>query len=111
MITIGSNISAGRITVRFPYSPEVVAKIKTVKVRQWHDEGKYWSFPYSKPVLEVILTVLAGEEVEIDPSLHALTPPSLVDQLLERVRHLMWLEHYTIRTEKSYLPWIRRYLH
>ncbi|OPX97378.1 MAG: hypothetical protein A4E58_01433 [Syntrophorhabdus sp. PtaB.Bin006] len=111
MITIGSDVSAGRITVKFPYSPEVVAKIRTVKARQWHDEEKYWSFPYSKTTLNEILAALAGEEVEINPSLDTLSPPSLVDQLLERVRHLIRLKHYSIRTEKSYLSWIRRYLH
>lgn len=110
MITIGSDISAGRITVKFPYSPEVVEKIKTVKVRQWHDEEKYWSFPYSKTTLNEILVALAGEEVEINPSLDTLSPPSLVDQLLERVRHLIRLKHYSIRTEKSYLPWIQRFI-
>ena len=30
---------AGRLIVRFPYSPERVAKIKTVAGRRWHPEG------------------------------------------------------------------------
>jgi hypothetical protein len=36
---------AGRLVVRFPYSPECVAKIKTVAGRRWHPEGKYWTVP------------------------------------------------------------------
>jgi integrase len=60
----------------FPYSPEVVAKLKTVKTRQWYPDGKYWSFPYSKPVLNEILSALSEKKVDIDPSLQA--PADLV---------------------------------
>lgn len=61
-----------RIIVSFPYSPQIVAKLRTIKARQWNPAGKYWSFPHSKPALHEILTALAGEEIEIGPSLHAL---------------------------------------
>lgn len=68
MITIGSDISAGRITAKFPYNPEVVAKIKTVKTRRWHSKDKYWSFSYSREVLKELISALHGEELNIDPS-------------------------------------------
>jgi integron integrase len=125
MVTISQDAS-GRMRVTFPYSPEVVAKIKTVKTRRWHPEGKYWSFQHSKAVLDEILSALAGEELDIDPALRTMAEqvpgsrpavnesaseqPSLTDQLLERVRHLIRLKHYSIRTEQSYLPWIKRYI-
>lgn len=32
---------AGRLIVLVPYSPERVAKIKTVTGRRWHPDGKY----------------------------------------------------------------------
>lgn len=109
MIKISSDAS-GTIRVTFPYSPEVVAKLKTIKTHRWHPDGKYWSFEHSKAVLDAILSALAGEEVEIDPSLQALAPPFQADMLLDRARHLIRLKHYSIRTEKSYLPWIQRYV-
>lgn len=125
MIKIRTDAS-GRITVQFPYSPQVVEAIKTIKTRRWHPEDKYWSFPHSPTVLNEILAALSGEELHIDPSLQenasrfqGSTPASLepkrdeptpTDQLLERVRHLVRLKHYSIRTEKSYLPWITQYL-
>ena len=28
--------ASGRITVSFPYDPEVVARLRTVKTRKWH---------------------------------------------------------------------------
>ena len=111
MITITSD-SPGRIKVTFPYSAEIVAKIRTVKTRHWHSEGRYWSFPHSEPVLNEILSTFAGEEIDIDPSLRTqesqVSP--LPNQLLDRFRHLIRLKHYSIRTEKTYLHWITRYL-
>jgi len=126
MITIGSDISAGRITVKFPYNPEVVAKIKTVKTRRWHSKDKYWSFSYSREVLKELISALHGEEVDIDSSLGILLSqipeeksarhrtlreePSPDNPLLDRVRDLIRLKHFSIRTEKTYLSWISRYL-
>lgn len=33
-------------------------------------------------------------------------PPKLLDQLRERIR----LKHYSIRTEQSYVQWVKRYI-
>jgi integron integrase len=100
----------GRIRLTFPYSAEVVTRIKTVNGRRWHPDGKYWSFPDSEEALNEVLSALGGEEVEIDPSLQSLVPPFQIGPLLDRVRHLIRLKHYSIRTEKSYLPWVEKYL-
>lgn len=32
-------------------------------------------------------------------------------RLLERVREVIRIKHYSIRTEHAYLQWIRRYIH
>lgn len=111
MIKINSGAS-GRIKLTPPYSLEVVARLRTVRTRRWHPDRKYWSFEYSKAVLDGILFTLAGEELDIDPSLGmaALQEPCTTKGLLERARHLIRLKHYSIRTEESYLPWIERYI-
>ena len=109
MIAVGADVP-GRITVKFPYSAEVVAKLRTIESRKWHSDGKYWSFPYSKSALNEILSALAGEEVGIDPSLRTLAPPSPTELILDRARHLIRVKHYSIRTEQSYLPWVKRYI-
>jgi len=36
----------GCITVAFPYDPGLVQKIKTVKGRRWHPEGRHWTVPH-----------------------------------------------------------------
>jgi hypothetical protein len=33
--------AANRITVSFPYNPERIAKIKSIKGYRWHPEEKY----------------------------------------------------------------------
>jgi integron integrase len=111
MIKIGLDTSA-RIRVTFRYNPDVVAKLRTVRTHRWHPDGKYWSFEHSKAVLDEIMSVLAGEELNVDPSLGVPIPrkPFLIKPLLDRARHLIRLKHYSIRTEKSYLPWIERYI-
>jgi len=111
MIKIGPDVS-GRIRVTFPYSPEVVARLRTIKTRKWHPDGKFWSFENSKPILNDILSVLVAEEIDIHPSLGSLPPgkPFVAKPLLDKTRHLIRLKHYSIRTEKSYLPWIERYI-
>lgn len=126
MIKIGSD-TPERITVTFPYSPEIVAKLRTIKTRKWHPDGKYWSFQRSEPVFREMLSVLAGEKLEIAPSLHELIPEthamdsrphrsdsislsSAMGPVLDRVRHLIQLKHYSPRTEETYLHWIMKYL-
>jgi integron integrase len=108
MITIGPD-TPERIKVAFPYSPSIVAKVKTIEGHKWHPDGKYWSFPNSEQILDEILSVFAGEKVEIDPTLRD-TEPFVPGPLLDQVRHLIRLKHYSIRTEQSYLAWVRRYL-
>ena len=56
----------GRIRVAFPYNYLFVKKIKAIKGRKWHPEGKYWSVPYSE--LERLVSVFDGEKVEVDAS-------------------------------------------
>ena len=36
----------GEILARFPYKPEYVEKVKSIKKHRWHPEGKCWSFPH-----------------------------------------------------------------
>lgn len=33
------------IIVKFPYNPDYITKIRTIKDYKWHPEEKYWSVP------------------------------------------------------------------
>jgi hypothetical protein len=39
--------AVNRVIVTFPYNPEYVEKIKTIKGHRWHPEEKHWSLPDS----------------------------------------------------------------
>lgn len=60
---------AGRLIVQLPYSPDHVAKIKTVAGRRWHPKEKCWTLPHTNGALAHLLALFAGEPIEVDPSL------------------------------------------
>jgi hypothetical protein len=116
---------AGTLIVQLPYSPDHVAKIKTVAGRRWHQEEKHWTVPRTEQTIAQVLALFPGEPVEVESSLrpsnvsgmgqtspepannHALaTLPKLLDQVRQAIR----TRHYSYWTEKSYLGWIRRFL-
>jgi integrase len=49
----------------------------------------------------------ANKLLEQIPPQYAVRPPRLLDQ----VRDLIRVKHYSIRTEKAYVDWVRRYVH
>jgi integron integrase len=109
---------AGRLVVLVPYSTERVAKIKTVAGRRWHQQEKHWTVPQANGTLTHLLALFAGEPIEVETSLrpamaldHMELPPSAPrPELLDRVRLAIRARHYSHRTEKTYVGWIRRFL-
>jgi len=120
-----SPAEAGQLKIILPYDPDRIAKIKTIKGRQWHAEGRYWTVPRTDEVISHLLTLFAGEPVEVDSSLlpantpanrapsHGPAPPHAVAttiKLLDQVRQAIRTRHYSYRTEEAYVGWIRRFL-
>ncbi|PIQ45253.1 MAG: hypothetical protein COW04_08670 [Deltaproteobacteria bacterium CG12_big_fil_rev_8_21_14_0_65_43_10] len=77
VVTISKDFS-DRITVSFPYDPQLVKKVKTIDGRKWHRDEKYWSFPSSDGTLEKILRVFEGEEIHLDPALQIKLPAPVI---------------------------------
>ena len=91
LIRITSDKTNG-IKVDFAYDAAVVAKVKTIRNRRWHPNGKYWSFPNTAAKLNEILTIFADEHLDIDPVLNSggikpVQETSVNTFLLDRVRH------------------------
>lgn len=110
---------AGRLIVQLPYfSPDHVAKMKTPAGRRWHADGRYWTVPRIDDVISHLLTLVAGQPIEREPSLrsvmvhdHRKPPgPATRSKLLEEVRLAVRARRYRHRTEKTYGGWIRRFL-
>jgi len=113
------------LVVRLPFSPEDVARIKTIPDRRWHPEGKHWVVPRTDGVLARLLALFAGGSVDMDPTLrppdrrHEQAPPvnpTLPHPfpgspgLLDRVRQGLRARHYSRRTEQAYAAWIKRFV-
>ena len=108
----------GRITVRFPYTPKRVTKIRTVAGRRWDPREKYWTIPHTDEAIAELHTAFQGESVCADPGIHFggsdESEPrfvrSMVQEMLEAVENVFKLRRYSFQTRKSYRPHIRRFL-
>ena len=102
------------IKVSFPYNPIFVSRVKTIKGRRWHPEGRYWTFPNSDGTLAKILKAFEGENVYIDPDLQAKKIPSpLVGEGkagFEDLRRELLSRKYSYKTVKAYIYFNRDFL-
>ncbi len=119
-----SPAEAGQLKIILPYHPDRIAKIKSIKGRQWHADGRYWTVPRTDEVISHLLTLFVGEQVEVEPSLRPADTPvnrrsshepisnqgeATTIKLLDQVRQAIRARHYSYRTEKAYIHWIRRF--
>lgn len=115
-----TSAEAGRLKVALPYHPDRIAKIKGVKGRRWHADGRYWTVPDGEGVVSGLLTLFAGDAVDVHSSLHAVKglvtrePLSNLENreppLLTRFIDALRSRHYSRRTEQSYCHWVRRFV-
>ncbi|MFC1679262.1 integron integrase [Elusimicrobiota bacterium] len=105
---------AGRLIVNLPYSPQRVAKIKTIAGRCWHPEEKYWTVPDTTDMPDRLLALFSGDEVRLapelrDPGARPQSEASSLGRLLWKVRETLRARHLSPRTEEAYVGWIRRF--
>jgi len=101
----------GRLIVHLPYSPERLAKIKTVEGRRWHGPEKYWTVPSTPDMPERLRALFAGEELIVEgaaPSRAASCGRE--DALVARLREAVRARHLSPRTADAYAGWAARYL-
>src|SRR3972149_4405809 len=75
--TLTGRAGAGRIEpgetdsiiFRSPYSPEYVAKIRTVPGRRWHPDQKHWTVPHNDAALAHLLALFSDNPIDLDPAL------------------------------------------
>lgn len=98
----------GRLIVRFPFSPEGVARIRSVSGRCWHKEEKYWTVPDCEGMPERLAALFADLPEPVSAPRPA--PVSIDKPLLAKVREAILSRHLSRATEAAYVGWIRRFL-
>ncbi|NJD19490.1 MAG: hypothetical protein FIA95_09455, partial [Gemmatimonadetes bacterium] len=122
-------LERGEITLRFPYSPDLNAWVRTLPGRRWDPTGRVWRVPDTAEVRQQIRSALG---LALGLPLPDGTPvPSAVpgppraagatgsggpgdarlhDDMLARFEEEMRLRGYARRTQKAYLGHARRFL-
>lgn len=108
----------GRLIVQLPYSPDHVAKIKTLAGRRWHARERHWTIPQDTQTLGTLLSLFPGKPVDVDPAVGAVsTPdigkplPALFVPVQAGLHTALKARHYSRRTEQAYGHWVARFLH
>jgi len=56
-MNVDMKLNGSRIEVRFPYSPIILERLRTVPGRRWHTEGKFWSIPAVRDCLLMVMDI------------------------------------------------------
>lgn len=102
----------GLLRLSMPYDSRVVNAIRRVPGRRWDAESKVWVLPDSQKHVDALLgelwnTGLFRWDGPAHGDAHAVATasPTIESRIHERIVAL----HYSARTERSYLQWIRRF--
>ncbi len=102
IIKVLPDTQRAELQLSFPFHQKTVAKIRSLPVRYWSPEEKCWRVP-DNPATRKLLENLFGSDIRFgstadsDPALQA-----AVDEMLAR--------NYSVRTRKTYIGYIRRFL-
>ena len=97
------------LLVHLPYSPERVAKIRTLPKRQWDANRKVWILDHTDDTLKHLRTLFADDRVEISPPDPKPELPD-TDSIVRAMEDEMKLRNYSYRTRKTYRNQIKRFL-
>ncbi|MCA9469270.1 MAG: integron integrase, partial [Nitrospira sp.] len=104
--------------MRIPYSPDYVAKIKTVAGRRWHAQERHWTVPRGGGTLGKLQDLFPGQLIDCDPALGAVRTQdngkpssSVLAPVLVDLRVALQARHYSKRTEQAYGHWVATFLH
>ena len=86
-----------RISLMIPYDRDLIARIRTVTGRRWHQDEKVWTVPKEAGMVEHLQRLFPDISVEVDPSLNGVVGP------LERMRRKLVRKRYSYKTVKAYM--------
>lgn len=111
----------GWLFVELPYSPERVAKIKTISGRKWQDDQHCWAIPRTKRTIDRLKALFSGDQLSIAPQLLKKSEkplgwqpairisPGPLSDLLHQFTHILQQKAYSPHTIKIYTFHTRRF--
>jgi len=109
-INLGEN---DQLLINLPYRQDFLEKIKLIKSRRWHPEGKYWSVPYNEEILSQLASLFYGERVITEPALKSyfkveVSPKK--EDILKQCKSEFKLRGYSPKTCENYLWHIKHFI-
>jgi len=108
----------GQLIIRFEYTAERVRRIRSISGRLWHSHERYWTIPLQNESVTKLFEIFNDDQLAIEPdtqkSLAQLNSHFNVDlryaDVLQRSEEELKLRGYSLKTLKTYLGQIRRFL-
>ncbi|WP_418792426.1 tyrosine-type recombinase/integrase [Phosphitispora sp. TUW77] len=115
---------SGTVIIRIPFNLEMISKINSVEGRQWNAEGKYWTVPFSKNMINLLLSLFRYDTVELCPRLKAITDvpenggdcvkkanyADKYEKTLQEIDNEMKLRGYSQKTRKAYRCQLKEFI-
>lgn len=92
------------LIIKFNYSPERIAKIKTIGGYKWDATEKVWRVPYTEGNFEALKKLYRNEKIEVKFQ-HSQENEKIINFLEE----LLKLKGYSFKTRKQYRAHINRF--
>src|SRR5690606_28014123 len=112
-MSIKVKFSENRLIIMFPYSPELVEKIKTVPGHRWHPQEKVWSIYSTREAVIKLFSVFSKMEIEIDdsaiPCVSKYIPLFSWEKTIRMLEEDLKLRGYSPETRKGYIGQIKRF--
>lgn len=94
-----------KLIITFPYSPERIRKIKSIKEYNWNMQKKEWSVPFSNENVKMLQSLFKNEQVRFD-----FIKDNEAESALKFMDECLNLKGYSFKTRKTYIKHIRRFL-
>ncbi|WNR43679.1 tyrosine-type recombinase/integrase [Paenibacillus roseipurpureus] len=107
-------INSAIVSIEFPktFDRKWVELTKKLPGRRWVPERKYWTIPNENPCVEAFTNLFQDCQVTVDPHLieqypillerYRLVIPMDPNELLDRLRGVLKLNGFSVRTQKAY---------
>ncbi len=106
----------GRLELEVPYNKDLIARIKTIKGRNWDAENKKWLLPDCRESVEQLTKLFAEGELAIDSEISCdygipqFLGEASREKLLDSMKNTLKLKGYSPKTIKSYMSHVKLFL-